>query len=158
MESLYGYSQCCASTHDGWNIAFQLCIIIIADVYLTLKFFTLAIVNSYRVWMVYINCDNVVTCLQKARSGESSPYEMRQSAKQILRRDPFHLFTERGCNTLIKMAGPGAEDLLHIGARSPDRCRSQTTHKRRRRDGTSSLASSRKRLYSLLRQNKVRMD
>lgn len=64
------------------------------------KSFTFAIVNLYRIWMQYINAEGLLISLEKALLGECSAFSVHQSLKKPLRREQFHLFTERESYTL----------------------------------------------------------
>lgn len=123
---------------------------------LAFKFFTLAIVNCYSFWMLHINCSGLLLRLQNTRSGYISPFQMRQPAKVLLMREPYHLITQRVSSKLLQIAGPGDEfPTTEVGARSPERSRSHTSQKKRSLHSANKPGACPQRLDSSLRYNEV---
>lgn len=78
---------------------------------LAFEFFTTLITNSYRVWTLYKHIDKLTERLQRARAGEIQAYDMLHSSKQLLRREPFHVFIESAIDMLVTMAN--STPLIH---------------------------------------------
>lgn len=157
MELFNGNSWRSSSSYDGGDITNLIITEISASTWIQL--FSLAIVNSYLVWIQYVNCDGFYNRLQAARSRDSPAFELRQSAKRLPRKEPFRLFPERASYTLLDMAGSHERSNVNQGgAQSPDCCCNDTSPKKRRRTHANNPFSSRQRLDWALSDNEVRMD
>lgn len=76
------------------------------------KFFTVLIVNFYRIWNLSTNGESIISRLDLSLSGTKTAFDMCLSMEQLLRRSQFHTFVEQVQDILISI--PNDRVLLPI--------------------------------------------
>lgn len=70
----------------------------------TLKFLTVLHANSYRVWNIYRNCDEIMCRIRSYKFGDQSALQTTVSVCQLLCLFPFHCFLEENRDMFITIS------------------------------------------------------